>query len=306
MAAATVDAMTALTPRQLRSVALRFLLYALMLLLALVFLFPFLFMLSASLKTNDAIFSDLQSLRALLPVGPLTGANYADVFGNGRIGHYFANSVIITVVTVGMGLIVNSLAAFGVARLEWRGKQAALTVLVVLLVIPFEAITVPLMLLVAKLPGLALTAHGLVITRSWLNTLYVQILPFVANAFSIFLFYQFFRDIPKDLDEAAYVDGATPLQVYRHVIVPSSLPVFATVSILQALAMWNQYLWPVITVPGEAARPLMLGMQQFFGRTTEWGEVMAYASVITLPVLIAFIVFQRWFVRSVIGSGVKG
>ncbi|TPG20134.1 carbohydrate ABC transporter permease [Sphingomonas koreensis] len=298
--------MSALTPRQLRTVALRFALYALMTLLALIFLFPFLFMLTASLKTNDAIFADLHSLRALLPVGKLTGANYADVFETARIGHYLANSVFITVVTVGGGLIVNSLAAFGLARLEWRGKQAALTMLVVLLVIPFEAITVPLMLLVAKLPGLALTGHGLVVTRSWLNTLYVQISPFVANAFSIFLFYQFFRDIPKDFDEAAYVDGATPLQVYRHVIVPSSLPVFATVSILQALAMWNQYLWPVITVPGEAARPLMLGMQQFFGRTTQWGEVMAYASVITVPVLIAFIVFQRWFVRSVIGSGVKG
>jgi multiple sugar transport system permease protein len=295
-----------MSPRDFKSVPLRLALYALMLLLALVFIFPFLFMLSASFKTNDAIFGDLESLRALLPVGDLTTANYANVFGRGNIVHFLFNSVFITVVTVGVGLVVNSLAAFSLARLEWRGKQAALTMLVILLVVPFEAITVPLMLLVAKLPGIAFTGDGLVLTRSWLNTLYVQIVPFVANAFSIFLFYQFFRDIPKDFDEAAYVDGATPLQVYRHVILPSSAPVFATVSILQALAMWNQYLWPVITVPGEAARPLMVGMQQFFGRTTAWGEVMAYAAVITVPVLIAFIVFQRWFVRSVVGSGVKG
>ncbi|TPG37987.1 carbohydrate ABC transporter permease [Sphingomonas koreensis] len=298
--------MSGMTPKQFKFLGLRFAVYALMVLLALIFIFPFLFMLSASFKTNDAIFADLQSLRALLPVGALTGANYADVFGRGHIGHFLMNSVLITVITVVSGLLVNSLAAFGLARLEWRGKQAALAVLVVLLVIPFEAITVPLMLLVAKLPGLALTGDGLIVTRSWLNTLYVQIFPFIANAFSIFLFYQFFRDIPKDFDEAAYIDGATPLQVYRHVILPSSAPVFATVAILQALAMWNQYLWPVITVPGEAARPLMVGMQQFFGRTTQWGEVMAYASVITVPVLIAFIVFQRWFVRSVVGSGVKG
>jgi multiple sugar transport system permease protein len=295
-----------MSPRDFKSVPLRLALYALMLLLALVFIFPFLFMLSASFKTNDAIFGDLESLRALLPVGDLTTANYANVFGRGNIVHFLFNSVFITVVTVGVGLVVNSLAAFSLARLEWRGKQAALTMLVILLVVPFEAITVPLMLLVAKLPGIAFTGDGLVLTRSWLNTLYVQIVPFVANAFSIFLFYQFFRDIPKDFDEAAYVDGATPLQVYRHVILPSSAPVFAAVSILQALAMWNQYLWPVITVPGEAARPLMVGMQQFFGRATAWGEVMAYAAVITVPVLIAFIVFQRWFVRSVVGSGVKG
>ncbi|QJU60268.1 carbohydrate ABC transporter permease [Sphingomonas sp. AP4-R1] len=288
------------------SAALRFALYALMLLLAAMFVFPFLFMITASLRTNDAIFAHAGSIQAFLPTGPLTTANYSYVFGGGNVLHFFLNSVLITALTVGMGLVVNSLAAFSLARLEWRGRETVAALLVILLVIPFEAISVPLMLLVAHLPGIGLVAGKLVLTRSWLNTLYVQILPFVANAFSIYLFFQFFRGIPKDFDEAAYIDGATPLQVYVHVIVPSSKPVFATVSILQGLAMWNQYLWPVITVPGESARPLMVGMQQFFGHTTEWGNVMAYATIITIPVLIAFVVFQRWFVRSVIGSGVKG
>ncbi len=296
-----------MTPTQRKTIPLRIALYALMACVALVFLFPFLFMLASSFKTNDQIFTDLESLRALLPVGPLTGDNYARAFSLGNIGHYLFNSVLVTGITVSIGLLVNSLAAFSLARLEWRGKQAVLTLLVVLLVVPFEAISVPLMVLVASLPGLAIGANGIEITHSWLDTLYVQIVPFIANAFSIYLFYQFFRDIPKDLDEAAYVDGATPLQVYRHVIVPSSMPVFATVTILQGLAMWNQYLWPLITVPGEAARPLMVGMEQFFGaRKTAWGEVMAYAALITIPVLAAFVFFQRWFVRSVVGSGVKG
>lgn len=296
-----------MTPTQRKTIPLRIALYALMACVALVFLFPFLFMLASSFKTNDQIFADLESLRALLPVGPLTGDNYARAFSLGNIGHYLFNSVLVTGITVALGLLVNSLAAFALARLEWRGKQAVLTLLVVLLVVPFEAISVPLMVLVASLPGLAIGANGIEITHSWLDTLYVQIVPFIANAFSIYLFYQFFRDIPKDLDEAAYVDGATPLQVYRHVIVPSSMPVFATVTILQGLAMWNQYLWPLITVPGEAARPLMVGMEQFFGaRKTAWGEVMAYAALITIPVLAAFVFFQRWFVRSVVGSGVKG
>lgn len=296
-----------MTPSQRQAVALRLALYALMVLLSAVFVFPFLFMLASSLKTNDAIFADLESVRALLPVGDLTGVNYVNAFARGNIGHYLFNSVLITVVTVSLGLVVNSLAAFALARLEWRGKHVALTLLVIALVVPFEAISVPLLLLVAKLPALNFGADGLSLTGSWLDTITVQIVPFVANAFSIFLFYQFFRDIPKDFDEAAYVDGATPLQVYVHVIVPSSLPVFATVTIVQALAMWNQYLWPLITVPGVAARPLMIGMEQFFGaRQTAWGEVMAYAALITVPVLIAFIFFQRWFVRSVVGSGVKG
>ena len=296
-----------MTPSQRPGIPLRLALYALMACTALVFLFPFLFMIASSFKTNDQIFADLESWRAILPVGPLTGDNYRRAFRLGNIGHYLLNSVLVTVVTVTLGLLVNSLAAFALSRVEWRGKQAVLTLLVVLLVVPFEVISVPLMLLVASLPGLAIGAGGIELTRSWLDTLYVQIVPFVANAFSIYLFHQFFRDIPKDLDEAAYVDGATPLQVYRHVIVPSSLPVFATVAILQGLAMWNQYLWPLITVPGEAARPLMVGMEQFFGaRRTAWGEVMAYATLVTVPVLAAFVVFQRWFVRSVVGSGVKG
>lgn len=296
-----------MTPAQRPWIPLRIALYALMIALAAVFLVPFLFMIAASLKSNDAIFSDLSSLRAVLPVGALSGENYRHAFARGHIGSYMFNSAVVTVVTVSLGLVVNSLAAFALARLEWRGKPAVLTLLVILLAVPFEAISLPLMQLVATLPGLALGSSGLMLTRSWLDTLYVQIIPFIANAFSIFLFYQFFRDIPKDLDEAAYVDGATPFQVYRHVIVPSSRPVFATVTVLQSLAMWNQYLWPLMTVPSQAAQPLMVGMEQFFSaRKTAWGEVMAYATLITLPVLTGFIVFQRWFVRSVIGSGVKG
>ena len=298
--------MSTMPGSKLRSNSVRLSLYALLLLLALMFIFPFLFMLTASFRTNEQIFSQAGSVSAFLPTGGLTFANYAYVFGTGNILHFFVNSVLITTLTVGTGLVVNSLAAFGLARLKWKGREAVVSILVVLLAIPFEAISLPLMLLVAHLPGIGFAGGQIVLTRSWLNTLYVQIIPFIANAFSIYLFYQFFRGIPKDFDEAAYVDGATPLQVYWHVIVPSSRPVFATVCILQALAMWNQYLWPVITVPGESARPLMVGMQQFFGHTTQWGYVMAYATIITIPVLVAFVIFQRWFVRSVIGSGIKG
>ncbi len=295
-----------MTPFAHSQYAMKFAMYALAALFAFIFIFPFLFMLSASLKSNDQIFNDLESFRAFLPIGGLNFENYENVFARGGVGRYMLNSIIVTVATVGLGLIVNSLAAFSLARLEWRGKGLVLTLLVILLIIPLEAIAVPMMLMVASLPGLAADSGGIHITGSWLNTHHVQIFPFVANAFSIFLFYQFFKSIPKDFDEAAYIDGATPLQIYWHVIIPLSLPVIATVTILQSLAAWNQYLWPVITVPGEHARPLMVGMQQFFGRSTQWGEVMAYASLITIPVLLAFIVFQRWFVRSVIGSGVKG
>lgn len=292
-------------PLNARNAAPRFALYALMVLLAMVFVFPFLFMLMASFKPNAQIFADLTSLRAFLPVGEVSMQNYADVIGGSGIGRYAFNSAIVTVATVAMSLLVNSLAGFALSRLEWKGKDVALGLVVIVLVIPLEAIAVPMMLLVANLPLLSFE-NGIEVVGSWLDTRTVQVVPFVASAFSIFYFYQSFNSIPRDFDEAAYVDGATPLQVFRHVIVPLSGPAFATMAILQALSAWNQYLWPVIVVPSEEARPLMVGLQQFFRYQTEWGQVMAYATLATIPVFLAFVFFQRWFVRSVMGSGVKG
>jgi len=130
--------------------------------------------------------------------------------------------------------------------------------------------------------------------------------PFIANAFSIFLFAQYFSTIPASLDEAARIDGASWFTVYRRIIVPLSGPAFATVAILTFLPAWNQYLWPLMVVQKEGLRPVMVGMQYFFQLNTAWGEVMAYTSLITLPVLIVFLVFQRAFVSSIAASGVKG
>lgn len=294
-----------MTVRNSAVAAPRIALYAVMVLLAVVFVFPFLFMVMASFKPNEQIFKDLSSLRAFAPVGSISLENYREVIRGAGIGRYALNSGIVTIVTVGAGLIVNSLAAFALARLQWNGKGFFVAAVVVLLIIPLEAIAVPMMLLVAYLPTISLV-DGLSIRWSWLDTHVVQIVPFVANAFSIFFFYQAFSEIPRDFDEAAYVDGATPYQVYRHVIVPLSGTTFATVAIVQGLNAWNQYLWPVIVVPSESARPLMVGLQQFFRFNTEWGQVMAYATLATLPVFAAFVFFQRWFVQSVMGSGVKG
>lgn len=280
--------------------------YLLLAVVAYIFLFPLLFMLMSSFKPEQSIFHDLYSLRAILPVGDLSLENYRQVFRKSDILLYFRNSVLITSVTVILGLFVNSLLAFALARMEWSGRKYVLSAVIALMIIPLEAIVVPLLLLVSRLPTIGWDNGMLALESSWLNTLQVQILPFVANAFFIFLFYQFFRDIPKDFDEAAELDGATPFQIYRHIIVPMSGPVFATVAILHFLIMWNQYIWPIMAVQGEGARPVMPGIQIFFGRQTGWGEIMAYASFVTLPVLAVFLAFQKMFVRSLAGAGIKG
>jgi len=280
--------------------------YLLLIAFGYVFLFPLLFMLVSSLKPEQEIFADLYSIRAILPVGELSLENYRQVFAKSDILLYFRNSVLITSGTVVLGLFVNSLLAFTLSRMEWSGRKYVLSAVIALMIIPLEAIVVPLLLLVSKLPTIGWEQGMMVLKGSWLNTLEVQILPFVANSFFIFLFYQFFRDIPKDFDEAAELDGATPFQIYRHIIVPMSGPVFATVAILHFLLMWNQYIWPIMAVQGEDARPVMPGIQIFFGRQVGWGEIMAYASFVTLPVLAVFLAFQKMFVRSLAGAGIKG
>ncbi|HMQ30661.1 MAG TPA: carbohydrate ABC transporter permease [Chloroflexaceae bacterium] len=279
--------------------------YALLVLMAVVFVFPLLFMLSASFKSNAAIFADLRSLRAFLPVGDLTLDNYAAVFTRSLFPRFLFNSLLIATITVALNLLFNSMAAYALSRLAWAGKTVVLSIIIATLVIPGDTVVIPLLLLVSKLPGLSFEG-GLHLTQGWLNTYHVQIVPFLASAFSIFLFYQFFQDIPRELDEAATIDGAGRWRIYRSIIVPISGPVFATVAILTFLSSWNSFLWPIMTVQSEQIRPVLVGMQYFFQQDTEWGEVMAYATLITLPILAFFLAFQRSFVRSIATAGLKG
>ncbi len=280
--------------------------YLLLAILSMIFLGPILFMVSSSFKPDEQIFSDLRSMRAFLPVGDVSLDNYEQVFAQSRLFLYFINSVLISSITVILGILVNSMAAFGLQRVVWRGQALLLALILALLVIPFEVLAIPLMMIVAKLPWIGTDAGGLTIVGSWFNSLHVQIVPFIANAFVIFLFYQFFKDIPLDLDDAARMDGASLWQIYWRILMPNAKPVIATATIILFLAMWNQYLWPILVIQGQETRPIMVGIQQFFGRTADWGQVMAYATIVTLPVLVVFIVFQRRFVQSVAGAGLKG
>ena len=280
--------------------------YALLGVLTLVFVLPIVFMLVSSLKGADAIFEDLRSWRAFLPVGALSLDNIQYVFARGNFQKYAVNSVIITLVTVALSIVVNSMAAFAMARLNWPGKRLVFAFVIAILIIPFEAIAIPLLMLVSEVPGLHIGLDGIRLTDSMFNTHLVQILPFVASPFTIFLFYQFFRDLPGELDEAARLDGATAFQIYWKIVMPLSRPVIATVAILQFLVMWNQYLWPIMVVQSADVRPVMPGIQEFFNRTPAWGQIMAYATLVTLPVLAIFAIFQRWFIQSVASSGVKG
>ncbi len=293
--------------------------YALMTFLALFFLFPVVVMVVSSFKPDNIISADMQNLNAFVPrefttsnyscadydqegsdCSPSVGAN-PGLFERLPFERIFFNTVFITTTIVAGGLFINSMAAFALARLKIPGRKLLIGIVIAIIIIPFESIAVPLLLMVRDLPWFG--------DMGWLNTYHVQIIPFMADAFSIFLFYQFFIDIPKDFDEAARVDGASTFVIYARIIVPLARPVFATVAILQFLTYWGAYLWPLMSTAsaGLEIQPLPVAMQVFFGQAPrQWGDIMAFASLATIPVLMVFLFFQKWFVQSVASAGVKG
>lgn len=275
-------------------------------LLVLVFSFPIVFMFVSSFKPDAQIFADLTSWRAVLPVGDLSLDNYRGVFDRVPAGRMLANSIGISAVTVMLGILVNSLAAFALSRMRWRGQKLVLTGVIATLIVPFETFALPLVWWVNKLPWLEVDGFRLLLTQGWLDTYQVQVIPFIANAFSIYLFYQYFSSIPTEIDEAARVDGASWFAIYRRIVMPLSGPAVATVAILTFLPAWNSYLWPLMVVQSEEYRPVMVGIQYFFQLNVSWGQIMAYASMITVPVLALFLAFQRAFIGSIASAGVKG
>lgn len=268
--------------------------YLLLIVVALFFLFPIVFMFVSSIKNNETqIIRDMSSISAFIPYGDLGLKNYFDVFKQMPFGRFMFNSVFIVGSTVLTGLVLNSMIAYALARLRFKGRGLILSFIIALIIIPTEVVVIPLLLMVNRI--------------GWLDSYQVQIVPFIVDAFSIFLFYQFFIGLPKSLDEAAKIDGANPFQVYWKIIVPLSKPVFATVAILQFLFRWGDFLWPLMVTRGYEYRPLPVAIQQFFSQDPKvWGDIFAFASMVTIPSLIIFLLFQKWFLRSVASSGIKG
>ena len=284
--------------------------YIPLVLVALSFTLPLLFMVSSSFKPRDAVLGDMTSWRAFLPVGELSFDNYVGVFDRVPVGRFFFNSIIVTVAIVGLGLIVNSMAGFALSRMKFPGSRVLLAAIIATLIVPFETFAIPMVYLVSNLPRIALYDDGFAIEQGWNNSYEVMIIPFIANAFSIFLFTQYYRSIPRELDEAAKIDGAGWFRTYRSVISPLAGPAFATAAILTFLPQWNSYLWPLLVIQDEELRPVQVGMRYFFATGTAeglpWGEIMAYTTMITIPVVVVFLLFQRQFTSSIASSGVKG
>ena len=220
--------------------------------------------------------------------------NYPKALTTIPFARYFANTLFILVPTVIGTLLTAALAAFGFSRLQWPGRDWVFGVLLSSLMLPYAVTLIPTFLLWARI--------GLV------NTYWPLVLPdwFGGTIFYVFLLRQFFLTLPRELDEAAIIDGANPLQVLRHVVVPLSRPALITVAIFSALFEWNDFLGPLIYLNDSRQFTLALGLAEFTGLyTSQWHLLMAAATVVIAPVLVLFLFAQRYFIEGITLTGIK-
>lgn len=259
---------------------------------ALIFVSPLLWMIAASLKPEAQIFSDMSNIRTFWPTAATLG-NYVEVFTRVNMMKFILNSLFYVFVIVILDLAVNSVCGYALAKFNFPGKELLLTVVISLMVLPMEAIMLPLYKEVASL--------------GWVNTWAGLIVPFVGKCFSIYMFRQFFLDIPDDLLEAAAIDGCGPVKTFFTIVMPISGTVYATIFILDFVAHWNDFMWPMLVVTGEDMRTIQLAIQTFFGsKPIHYGAIMASLTISAIPMLLMFVFLQKYYVEGIASTGIKG
>ena len=263
--------------------------YAVIVLGAAFALLPFIWMISASLKTESAIFNFPLDL---LPRSPTINA-YFDVWNRIPFARFFVNSVIFAGGVTIISLFFDSMTAFALARLQFRGRNLVFGLVLITLMVPFQITLIPLFVTVFQL--------------GWLNTFVGLIVPRATNAFGIFMLRQFFVTLPKDYDDAARIDGAGNFRLYWQIILPLAKPALATLAVFHFMYNWNDFLWPLVITTSTEMRNLPAGLTLFMGQyVIEHPVLMVGATISLAPLAIAFLFAQRYFVRGVVMSGLKG
>lgn len=265
-------------------------LYALMVAIALVMLLPLLWLVSTSFKSpTEEIFSFPPRF---IPTQP-TVQNFVRVWQTNPFGRYLFNSTLVAVLTVGLNLLFCSLAAYPLARLSFKGRELFFTLIVSTILIPFQIVMIPLYILTVQL-GLRNTYLGL-------------IFPAIASAFGIFLLRQAFQGVPKELEEAARIDGCSEVGIWWFVMLPSVRPALVTLAIFVFIGAWSDFLWPLIVLDDPNYYTLPLGVAKLAGAfSLDWRLIAAGSVISVAPILLFFAVMQRYIVPTDTGSGVKG
>jgi multiple sugar transport system permease protein len=257
--------------------------------LALVMVIPMIWMLITSFETLN----ETRHFPPILIPSGIRWQNYTAVLQQAPFARWFANTLFVTVVVVAGNLLFCSLAGYAFARIKFFGRNVVFILVLATLMIPFQVIIIPTFIIVRKL--------GLI------DTLWALIVPNLAGAFGIFLLRQFFRSLPIELEEAARIDGASRLGVLFKIVLPLSGPVLATVAVMTFLWTWNDFLWPLVTLYSPNNLTLQVGLTTFQGAHQVNTHLLMAANVMSmLPVLLLFFAAQRFFIRGIATSGLKG
>jgi multiple sugar transport system permease protein len=257
---------------------------------AVVIAFPFYWMLSTAFKS---FFEATQFPPTLFPV-EFHLENFATAWGDAPFATFFRNTFVIAIAVTAGELTTSILAAYAFARMSFKGQRVLFFILLATYMIPSEATLIPNFVLVTKVLHLS-------------DTLQVQIIPFLASVFSVFLLRQHFRSIPNELADAAKVDGAGHLRFLWKIVLPLSVPVLVVVTLVTALGVYDAFQWPLLTTNSDAVRPVQVGMAQF---RTEFGAQyhleMAAATFVIAPVVLIFLFAQRYLIQGVARTGIRG
>lgn len=287
MSAATAGPHRGMSRRRIR----RMLLVGLVGFAAIIWLTPLIWLLSLSLSSNEALQTTTTSL---VPIEP-TLENFANVFDVGLTPRWLLNSAIVTTLTTVATLILSSMAGYAFARLKFRGKWWLFPFVLAGLMVPKEAMFIPQFLMFAEVD-----MH---------NTYQALALPRIAAPLGVFIMTQFFRAIPREVEEAASVDGASRWTIFTRVLLPMSAPALTALGIFTFVLTWNDYLWPLVSATQPEMFTITTGLaslQGNFAQATELGSLMARGVVAAAPLLVLFILFQRNLVRGIsMGSGGK-
>jgi multiple sugar transport system permease protein len=268
---------------------LRSLSNALKLLIALVVLFPIIWMVLTALKPP----SEVITWPPILLPSHWQWSNLLRVEQAGPFFRWYLNSLLIAAVTIAGNLVFGVPAAYAFARMRFRGRNIAFVMVLGSLMIPSEVLLIPLFVFLSKL--------------NWVNTYWALTVPFLANGFIIFLLKQFFETIPPELEEAAVVDGCGPLRILWHVVLPVSRPALAVSAFFVFIGSWNSYLYPLIVTTSTSMRTVTVGLSLFQGEAgTDWPLLMSAATLIAAPAVIAFLLIEKHLTDTMASSGISG
>ncbi len=270
---------------------LNLLVFAVLILAGIAFLAPFAWMVSTSLKP----LSETMTLPPSWIPSDIQWRNYPDaIAAMGYFWRYTGNTVFLCVMTVIGTVASSSLAAYGFSRIEWRGRDTVFLILLATMMIPFPVIMVPI--------------YNLFKTLGWIGSFKPLWVPsFLASAFNVFLLRQFFMTLPKDMSEAARIDGCSEFQIFLQIILPLSKSALLVVALFQFMATWNDFLGPLIFLTEQKSFTLALGLQSFQSQNggTAWHQLMAASTLVVLPVMVLFFFTQRAFVEGIASTGGK-